>query len=178
MNFGTAIRAGFTNALKFRGVASRSEFWWFALFSFIVGIVASVIDTAFGFGESLGGLVAGIASLVLLLPRFTLLIRRFRDAGISPLWIITALIPLSGLVSWLVNNYERLNAFVVVAPTLSDSELTAMIEKLAADPSFVSSMAQLLGILALAFFYSVFELVVTLLPTKTQKKPVVASTDY
>lgn len=178
MTFGSAIKAGFTNALKFRGVASRSEFWWFALFSFIVGIASSIIDTAFGLDQYLGGLVGVIASLVLLVPRFTMLIRRFRDAGVSPLWLITALVPLSGLVSWIVNNYERLSAFAQVAPTLSDEALLAMTEQLVADPVFVDSLLQLLAILLLAFLYTVFELVVTVLPTKRQVQPVVASTDY
>jgi len=178
MTFAKAIKSGFTNALKFRGVASRSEFWWFALFSFIVGIAASIIDTAFGLDQYLGGLVGAIASIVLVLPRFTMLIRRFRDTGVSPLWIITALIPLSGLVSWLVNNYERLSSFATVAPTLSEAELMIMVQQLAQDPAFVSALMQLLAILALAVLYSIFELVITLLPTKRVAQPVVASTDY
>ncbi len=177
MTFGSAIKSGFTNALKFRGVASRSEFWWFALFSFIVGIAASIIDTAFGL-DQFGGLVGVIVSVILVVPRFTMLIRRFRDTGVSPLWIITALIPLSGLVSWLVNNYDRLSAFGTVAPTLSEAELTSLVQQWAQDPAFVSALMQLLAILALAFLYGVFELVITLLPTKRVAQPVVASTDY
>jgi uncharacterized membrane protein YhaH (DUF805 family) len=177
MTFGSAIKSGFTNALKFRGVASRSEFWWFALFSFIVGIAASVIDTAFGL-DQFGGLVGVIVSVVLVLPRFTMLVRRFRDTGVSPLWIITALIPLSGLVSWLVNNYDRLSAFGTVAPTLSEAELTSLVQQWAQDPAFVSALMQLLAILALAVLYSIFELVITLLPTKRVAQPVVASTHY
>jgi uncharacterized membrane protein YhaH (DUF805 family) len=177
MNFGTAIKSGFTNAVKFRGVASRSEFWWFALFSFIVGIAASIIDTAFGL-DQFGGLVGVIVSVILVVPRFTMLIRRFRDTGVSPLWIITALIPLSGLVSWLVNNYDRLSAFGTVAPTLSEAELTSLVQQWTQDPAFVSALMQLLAILALAFLYGVFELVITLLPTKRVAQPVVASTDY
>jgi len=177
MTFGSAIKSGFTNSLKFRGVASRSEFWWFALFSFIVGIAASIIDTAFGL-DQLGGLVGVIVSVVLVLPRFTMLIRRFRDTGVSPLLIITALIPLSGLVSWLVNNYDRISAFGTVAPTLSEAELTSLVQQWAQDPAFVSALMQLLAILALAVLYSIFELVITLLPTKRAAQPVVASTDY
>ena len=177
MTFGNAIKSGFTNALKFRGVASRSEFWWFALFSFIVGIAASIIDTAFGL-DQFGGLVGVIVSVILVVPRFTMLIRRFRDTGVSPLWIITALIPLSGLVSWLVNNYERLSAFGTVAPTLSEAELTSLVQQWAQDPAFVSALMQLLAILALAVLYSIFELVITLLPTKRVAQPVVASTHY
>jgi uncharacterized membrane protein YhaH (DUF805 family) len=106
------------------------------------------------------------------------LIRRFRDAGVSPLWLITALVPLSGLVSWVLNNYERLSAFVQVATTLSDEQLRAMVEQLIADPAFVDSLVQLLAILFLAFLYTVFELVITVLPTKRQAQPVVASTDH
>lgn len=170
MSFGQAIKSGFTNGLKFRGVASRSEYWWFALFSLIVGIVTSIIDTAFGLDNVLGGVIGTIASLVLLLPRFTLLVRRFRDTGVSPLWLISALVPLSGFVSWLSNNLERFQQIFQNFENPSDAQITALARQLSEDPVFIDSLMQLLAILLLALLYSVFELVVTLLPTKRLKQ--------
>jgi uncharacterized membrane protein YhaH (DUF805 family) len=169
MSFGQAIRSGFSNGLKFRGVASRSEYWWFALFSLIVGVVTSVIDTAFGLDNILGGVVGTIASLVLLIPRLSLLVRRFRDTGVSPLWLISALVPLSGFVSWLSNNLERFQQVFQNYENPSDAQITALARQLSEDPVFIDSLMQLLAILLLALLYSVFELVVTLLPTKRPK---------
>jgi len=42
----------------------------------------------------------------------------------------------------------------------------------------VNALMQLLAILALAFLYSIFELVITLLPTKRVAQPVVATNHY
>jgi uncharacterized membrane protein YhaH (DUF805 family) len=39
MNFGQAVVSGFRNYINFSGRASRSEFWFFILFTQIVGIV-------------------------------------------------------------------------------------------------------------------------------------------
>ena len=178
MTFGESIKAGFKNATKFRGVASRSAYWWFFLFAAIVAVGASLIDVAFGLDEILGGLVSTISALVLLLPRFTLLIRRFRDTGVSPLWIISALIPISGLVSWVVNNFESIQNVVDRAMGLSEAGQIALAQELAQDPAFVSDLMQLLAILGLFLAYSTFEFVVTLLPTKRPKQTTVAPITY
>ncbi|MFM7391741.1 MAG: DUF805 domain-containing protein, partial [Actinomycetota bacterium] len=57
MSFVAAIQSGFRNYARFRGRASRSEFWWFSLFTLIVQLATSG-------SEVIGGLV----SLALLLP--------------------------------------------------------------------------------------------------------------
>ena len=178
MTFGESIKAGFKNATKFRGVATRAEYWYFFLFTMLVAIGASLIDTAFGLDEVLGGLISTITTIALILPRFTLLIRRFRDTGVSPLWIISALIPLSGLVSWVINNFASLQNVVEKAMGLSDEGLVALAQQLAQDPAFVTSLTQLLAIFGLVLAYSVFELVVTLLPTKRAKQAPVAPIVY
>lgn len=178
MTFGESIKAGFKNATKFRGVASRSEYWWFFLFTMLVAIGTSLIDTAFGLDEILGGLTSTISTIALILPRFTLLIRRFRDTGVSPLWIISALIPISGLISWVVNNLESLQNVVEKALGLSEEGLFALAQQLTQDPAFVTSFTQLLAILGLVLTYSVFEFVVTLLPTKRARQAPVAPIVY
>jgi len=178
MSFGESIKSGWKNGTKFRGVSSRSEYWWFYLFAFILGIGTSLIDTAFGLDNAFGGVISSIASLVLFLPRLTLLVRRFRDAGVSPLWLISALVPISGLVSWVINNFERFRIIFEQGPNPSEAEVRALAKQLVADQAFVDSFMQLLAILALAFMYGIFELVITLLPTKRPKQPVVAGIVY
>lgn len=47
VSFTSAVRSGFQNYCKFRGRASRSEFWWFIVFYYIVqiGIIAWITST-------------------------------------------------------------------------------------------------------------------------------------
>lgn len=74
--------------VEFKGCASRSEFWWFALVSFLVSILL--------------GIIAGIVHLPLsilyflavLLPSIAVGARRLRDAGFSPWLMLLLLIPL------------------------------------------------------------------------------------
>ena len=48
MDFKTAVRTCFAKYVDFCGRARRSEFWYFVLFTAIVGIIASVIDEVLG----------------------------------------------------------------------------------------------------------------------------------
>ncbi|MCD8387177.1 MAG: DUF805 domain-containing protein [Bacteroidales bacterium] len=83
-----AIKRGFQNYINFNGRASRSEYWWWALFSFAVGIVAGW----------LGEVVAGIATLALLLPGLAVAVRRLHDIGKGGGYIFMALIPVVGAI--------------------------------------------------------------------------------
>ncbi|MFM7526268.1 MAG: DUF805 domain-containing protein [Actinomycetota bacterium] len=77
MSFVAAIQSGFRNYARFRGRASRSEFWWFSLFTLIVQLATS------GF-EVLGGLV----SLALLLPGLAVHVRRLHDTDRRGWWVL------------------------------------------------------------------------------------------
>ena len=44
MTFSEAISSGFRNYVGFSGRASRSEFWFWILFTALVGIVTTIID--------------------------------------------------------------------------------------------------------------------------------------
>lgn len=100
MGFGQAIKSGFQNYANFSGRASRSEFWWFLVFYWIVIFVASIIDNLLGFRVITGETVAGtnvaiaynpgwlslIVWLVFLLPILGLWWRRLHDTDRSGLW--------------------------------------------------------------------------------------------
>ncbi|MBE6477494.1 MAG: DUF805 domain-containing protein [Propionibacteriaceae bacterium] len=45
MGFGQSIKTVYSKYATFSGRASRSEFWWFILFSFLVNLVFSVLNT-------------------------------------------------------------------------------------------------------------------------------------
>ena len=54
LTFGEAVKKALTeNYCNFSGRASRSEFWWFQLFTFIVGIVASGLSYSIVGNEAL-----------------------------------------------------------------------------------------------------------------------------
>ena len=87
---------GLKNWNKFNGRANRSEFWYFTLFYFIFGAIAYFIDVSFlGYDPmditSIGVLQVAY-NLVLLIPSFSVTIRRLHDvnkSGWNLLWYIT-----------------------------------------------------------------------------------------
>ena len=90
MNFTQSIRACFKKFADFKGVASRPEYWYFYLFSFIGTVLFTITKI-----EALHV----VWGLLLLLPSAAVAIRRFRDAGHNPLWVIvTVFFQLSSLV--------------------------------------------------------------------------------
>jgi len=93
VNFAQSIVSGFTNYANFRGRASRSEFWFWVLFSWI----ATAVVTRFGIGW-----LTSIASLVLVLPSLAVGVRRLHDTGSSAFTLLLGLIPLAGPVILLV----------------------------------------------------------------------------
>ena len=110
MGFTAAIRSGFDHYVKFDGRASRSAYWWWALFVFIVGIVANVLDGVFGLQQfrefngqmyAAGGVISGIATLALLLPNLSVTIRRLHDTDRSGWWWFIVIIPVIGWIIYL-----------------------------------------------------------------------------
>ena len=90
-----AVKTCFRKYVDFTGRARRPEFWWFALFSFVVGIVAGMI------GQWLNSLV----SLALLLPSLAVGTRRLHDIGKSGWFQLLWFIPIIGwaiLIYWFV----------------------------------------------------------------------------
>ena len=88
------------NYCNFSGRASRSEYWWYVLFTFILGIVIGII---FCWNQNVMNTVNGLVNLALLLPGLGLCVRRLHDIGKSGWWLFIALIPIIGwiiLVVW------------------------------------------------------------------------------
>ncbi|MEU7842447.1 DUF805 domain-containing protein [Micromonospora sp. NPDC049114] len=105
MSFGAAIKSVFSQYVGFTGRARRSEYWWFALFSILVGIVAAILDSALGLtfvDGSTSGVIGLIASLVLLLPTLAVAVRRLHDTDRTGWWVLIGLVPLVGAIVLIV----------------------------------------------------------------------------
>ena len=97
MDFTSAIKSGFSNYANFSGRASRSEYWYFTLFSVIVNIGASLIDQILGIY-----IVAGLAGIALIVPGLSMAWRRLHDIDKSGWYVLIYLIPFIGGIIMLV----------------------------------------------------------------------------
>jgi uncharacterized membrane protein YhaH (DUF805 family) len=84
MGFGEAIGSCFRKFAVFRGRAPRSEYWYFILFEFLVGLPAAIFDQAIPGKTSV---VSGLVSLVFFLPRLAVTVRRLHDVNRSGWWL-------------------------------------------------------------------------------------------
>ena len=89
MTFQEAIRVCFSKYADFSGRASKSEYWWFFLFTFIASIVLSVLNQY----------VSWLFSLATLLPSFAVGARRLHETNRSGWWQLLWLVP---IVGWIV----------------------------------------------------------------------------
>ncbi|MEI6552939.1 MAG: DUF805 domain-containing protein [bacterium] len=81
----------------FSGRSRRSEFWFFALFSFIASLLLSIISNIAG---DTNGILGLIYSLVVLIPSIAVAVRRLHDTGRTGWWLLLAIIPIIGWI-WL-----------------------------------------------------------------------------
>lgn len=89
MTFFESIRVCLIKFAEFNGRASRSEFWWFALF---VTLVAS----ALGY---ISEVLASVFLIAILLPFLAAGARRLRDSDNSPWWLLFLLVPIGGIIT-------------------------------------------------------------------------------
>lgn len=90
MEFIPAVKSGLQKFATFSGRASRSEYWWFYLFTYLASVVGSVLVAL----TPLLGLLVAVALLALVLPSISVLVRRLHDIGKSGWWIVwTTVIP-------------------------------------------------------------------------------------
>lgn len=108
MSFADAVVSGFKNYFNFRGRASRSEFWYWFLFTILISIVATTIESILWPAPmaqdewmqlqnaiSQPTPLTNVLGIALLVPNLSVTARRFHDAGFSAKWLLLQLIPIA-----------------------------------------------------------------------------------
>ena len=93
-----------TKYVVWEGRATRSEYWYFILFTTLITVGLTMIDLAVGtFDEETNqGLISGLFSLFIFLPSIAVFVRRLHDTGRSGWWFWILLVPLIGFIVILV----------------------------------------------------------------------------
>lgn len=81
MDFVTAIKTCFSKYADFTGRARRSEFWYWYLFTILVGMFSSWIP------------FASLVTLALAIPKLSAAVRRLHDVGRSGWWVLLKVVP-------------------------------------------------------------------------------------
>lgn len=88
MTFAESARTCFSKYAEFSGVADRSEFWWWMLFTFLGSLVAGIVSNNLSL----------LFNVVVLLPSCAVTARRLHDVDRSGWWQLLLFIPLVGLL--------------------------------------------------------------------------------
>jgi len=93
MTFFQAVSICFKKYATFAGRATRAEFWYWSLFSWLLSLIALAIDTSFSKDVGQGGgsqIVSTIVALATFLPSLSVTIRRLHDVKRSGWWFLVA----------------------------------------------------------------------------------------
>ena len=159
MSFVDAVKSVFVNFRKFKGTASRREYWFFVLATVLIGIVLSTIESIIWPTVETGDLIeainqptplTSISALILLIPTLSVTSRRMQDSGWSGKWLFLYLLPLVPLIMGILGVISYL-----------DSTSAPEVEVLA------TSVAYFVPTLLIAFGVQVFILILCLLPSKS-----------
>lgn len=104
MNPLTSILSSHLNCFNFWGRASRSEFWWFHLYSILVFFWVIGPNISHNLHNNLSIQYLLIFSVFgLIIPGVTLSIRRLHDTNRSAWWLALGIVPVIGLLPILNN---------------------------------------------------------------------------
>jgi len=106
MGFGRAIATTcFRKYAVFSGRASRSEYWFFALFYVLIFIPLTIVDMIAFRGSA--NVFSTLALLILFLPNLAVSVRRLHDIDMSGWFLLIEFIPLIGWIFMIVWGCQR-----------------------------------------------------------------------
>jgi uncharacterized membrane protein YhaH (DUF805 family) len=97
MTFKEAVTSCYSNYATFSGRASRSEYWFFTLYHFLLIVICIAL-----FSVGIGRLLLAISLFANFLPSISVLVRRLHDTDRSGWWYWFVLVPLIGPIMMLV----------------------------------------------------------------------------
>ena len=95
-----AIKTGIAKSFQFKGSASRTEFWWFAAFVVLLGVIAAGLDWSLFTAKAYSGAdrelimlrsnheVARLIGLLVLIPLAAVCVRRLANVKHSAFWVV------------------------------------------------------------------------------------------
>lgn len=161
MTFVGAVKSVFVNFRKFKGTATRREYWFYILATALIGIVLSTIESIIWPPIETDDLIeainqptplSSIAALILLIPTLSVTSRRMQDSGWSGKWLFMCLLPVVPLLMGIIGVVGYLQS--TSAPEI---EILA------------TSVAYFVPTLLIAFGVQVFLLILCLLPSKSRE---------
>lgn len=90
MTFNQAISTGINKYFDFSGRASRSEYWWFYLFTVLCYVAAAGADVAILGQTPAKGLLDFVVTLFFVIPSISIAARRLHDRDMSGWWQLIA----------------------------------------------------------------------------------------
>ena len=123
MEFKEAVTVCLTKKYcSFKARASRSEFWWFCLFTLLLNIAVAIVGAI---APAMASILSAVQALWLLLPTVAVATRRLHDRDLSGWWqALPAALMLPGLIGLAVDA-EWL--FIVVALAVSIASIGLMV---------------------------------------------------
>src|SRR5687767_657812 len=108
MSFTDAVKSVYGNYAKFDGRATRSEYWWFVAFSFLVALTGYLVGGLL-YAVSRSSAIFTVVTLALIIflivsfiPSLAVAVRRLHDTGRSGWWYLIVFIPYIGAIVLLV----------------------------------------------------------------------------
>ena len=110
MTLQKSIETCFKKYFVFDGRAKRSEFWWFVLFCFLLGIVTAFLDVVvLGYTWEQYGPINTIAQLGVFIPSLSVGARRLHDTNRSGWWqlLILTIVGIILLIVWFASEGKK-----------------------------------------------------------------------
>lgn len=95
MAFEESVEHVFSNYFNAKGRASRSEYWWWYLFTILASIAVSLLGVIFDYFtgiEFISTILTWGLSILILIPSICVRIRRYHDINRSGWWILCPIV--------------------------------------------------------------------------------------